>query len=118
MCLEDGAGKYAATQFDDAGFTLTPVQNEQGFVCRVDGKPANDPCVNTPPADAYWGLWWSDGKSGTWTYASSGVGSLKVPAGGSVALSWNGSSTKSVPGATPPANAASSTCSSSSSCSC
>ena len=32
-----------------------------GYVCRVSGKPADDPCVNTPPADAYWGLFWSDG---------------------------------------------------------
>ena len=108
LCLEDGAGKYAATQFANAGFALTRVQQEPGFVCRVEGKPASDPCQSTPPADAYWGLWWSDGKSGSWTYASTGVDSLKVPAGGSVALSWNGSATRSAPGATPPANASSS----------
>ncbi len=38
--------------------------------------PADDPCVNTPPADAYWGLWWSDGTTGKWTYSSLGAASL------------------------------------------
>ena len=54
------------------GFSLTYVQRQPGFVCRINGAPASDPCVNTPPADAYWGLWWSDGKSGSWTYSSVG----------------------------------------------
>ena len=40
---------------------------------------SNDPCVNTAPANAYWGLYWSDGKSGKWNYSSTGVGGLKVP---------------------------------------
>ena len=108
VCDAGGAGKYAAAQFADAGFTLTRVSRQPGFVCRVEGKPAADPCVNTPPADAYWGLWWSDGESGSWSYSSQGVDSLKVPEGGSVALSWNGSSTKSPPGAAPPTHASSS----------
>ena len=36
------------------------------------GARASASCGNTPPADAYWGLFWSDGKSGTWTYSSVG----------------------------------------------
>jgi hypothetical protein len=100
-----GAGQYASARFKDAGFTLTRVQSQPGFVCRVEGKPASDPCQNVPPQDAYWGLWWSDGKSGSWTYASQGVDSLKVPEGGYVAFSWNGGSTKSPPGAAPTAHA-------------
>ena len=39
-----------------------------------------------PPTNAYWGLFWSNGTSGTWAYASEGVDSLSVPAGGSVEL--------------------------------
>jgi hypothetical protein len=101
VCDAGGAGKRAAAQFADAGFALTRVQRQPGFVCRVQGKPASDPCVNTPPADAYWGRWWSDGKSGGWTYATQGVDSLTVPKGGSVALSWNGSASKSAPGVAP-----------------
>ncbi|MCW2844857.1 MAG: hypothetical protein JWN22_2773 [Nocardioides sp.] len=101
VCDTGGAGRSAAAQLTESGFTLTRVQRQPGFICRVNGAPSEDPCVNTPPADAYWGLWWSDGKSGSWSYASQGVDSLKVPEGGYVALSWNGSATRSAPGAAP-----------------
>ena len=89
--------------FVAAGHTLQNV-NGQAFVCRVDGLPTQEQesCARTPPADAYWGLWWSEGQSGSWTYSSQGAYSLDVPEGGSVALSWNGSSTRSAPGASPP----------------
>lgn len=107
-CDAGGAGRTAATQFGDAGYRLTRVQKQPGFVCRVNGAPSSDPCVDTPPADAYWGLWWSDGTSGRWTYSSQGVDSLKVPSGGSVALSWNGSSGQHPPGVAPAKHATSS----------
>jgi hypothetical protein len=100
-CDVNGGGRTAARQFTDVGHELTYVQQQPGFVCRVDGKPADDPCVRTPPSDAYWSLWWSDGKSGTWTYSSEGVGSLTVPEGGYVALSWQGGSDKAPPRASP-----------------
>lgn len=100
-CVADGGGDIAADLFVAAGFPLTYVQRQPGFVCRVSGKPADDPCVSTPPTDAYWGLFWSDGKSGSWSYATTGVGGQRVPAGGYVALSWNGSATRSAPGITP-----------------
>lgn len=100
-CVAGGGGDSAASLFPAAGYALTYVQRTPGFVCRVSGIPADDPCVNTPPADAYWGLWWSDGKSGTWNYATAGAASLHVPEGGYVAFSWNGTSTRSAPGATP-----------------
>jgi hypothetical protein len=113
VCNSSAGGK-AASLFSGAGFSLTYVQRQPGFVCRVDGKPASDPCVNTPPADAYWGLWWSDGKSGTWSYSSLGAGSLNVPDGGYVAFAWQ-SGSKSAPGVpasahaqTPPTSAAAS----------
>ena len=106
-CSPEGGGRTAARLLQDAGHELTFVQRFPGFVCRIDGVPADDPCVNTPPADAYWGLWWSDGKSGTWTYSSLGAGSLDVPAGGYIAMVWDGStgtvrpSTAATPHATP-----------------
>ena len=100
-CDADGGGKAASTVFPDSGFPLTYVQRQPGFVCRVAGAPSSDPCVNTPPASAYWSLWWSDGKSGTWTYSSTGVGSLKVPDGGYVAFSWQGQDGKATPGVAP-----------------
>lgn len=98
-CDASGAGKTADSQLRDVGHTLTYVQRQPGFICRIDGKPANDACINTPPADAYWSLWWSDGTSGKWSYAAQGAGSLKVPDGGYVGLSWQGSGAKSPPGA-------------------
>lgn len=101
-CDPSGGGKAAASVFPAAGFPLTYAQKQPGFVCRVEGKPASDPCVDTPPPDAYWGLWWSDGESGAWTYSSSGVGSLKVPSGGSVAFSWNAGGGTAKPGVAPP----------------
>jgi hypothetical protein len=107
-CDAGGAGKTADAQLKDAGHQLTYVQRQPGFVCRIDGVPADDPCVNTPPADAYWSLWWSDGTSGTWSYSSSGAASLKVPNGGYVGLSWQQGSSKAVPGVAPKAHAASS----------
>ena len=107
-CDADGGGKVASTVFPDSGFPLTYVQRQPGFVCRVAGAPSSDPCVNTPPASAYWSLWWSDGKSGTWSYASTGVGSLTVPDGGYIAFSWQGQDGKAAPGVAPTPRAASS----------
>ncbi len=100
-CVADGGGQKASSLFPAAGFPLSYVQRQPGFVCTVSGQPADDPCVNTPPADAYWGLWWSDGKSGSWTYATTGASGLAVPDGGYVAFSWNGSSARSTPGVSP-----------------
>ncbi len=91
-----GSGKAAAL-FGDAGHTLTRVQRFPGAVCKVDGEPADSSCVNMPPTNAYWGLVWSDGKSGSWVYSSSGVDNLDVPAGGAVALAWQSSSSRRNP---------------------
>jgi hypothetical protein len=103
-CDANGGGEGAARLFSANGFSITYVQRQPGFVCRVNGAPSSDPCVNTPPSDAYWSLWWSDGKSGTWRYSTLGVGSLTVPAGGYVALSWQSGSGPAPPGVKPSAH--------------
>ena len=89
-CVANGAGKSASSLFDGAGFELSYVQNEPGFVCRIDDRPSSsvEACVNTPPDNAYWGLWWSDGTSGDWVYSNYGVGTLKVPDGAYVGWAW------------------------------
>ncbi len=97
-CDPDGAGRTAASSFTGVGHSLTYVTTEPGFVCQVDSSPSSD-CSRTPPSSAYWALWWSDGTSGTWTYSSRGVNSLKVPAGGFVAFVFGNG--KSAPGVTP-----------------
>lgn len=107
VCVGDGAGQDAWSLFDTAGLPLTPAQRQPGFVCRVAGVPTSDPCVNTSPSNAYWGLWWSDGNAGSgWIYSSLGASSLKIPAGGLVAFSWdetNGDATPSASSTRPAA---------------
>jgi hypothetical protein len=94
---DDGAALFAA-----AGHTLERVQRFPGAVCKVDNQPESAGCVNMPPTNAYWGLFWSNGTSGSWVYASEGVDSLSVPAGGSVAFAWQASSSRRNPAAAPP----------------
>lgn len=96
-CVPGGGGKYAASVFGSAGVGM---QYAQGFVCRVNGKPDDDPCTDAPPVNAYWSLWRSSG-NGSWAYAQRGVGSLKLAAGDWVAWSWNGSNGQVQPGVNP-----------------
>ncbi len=100
-CAPDGGGKSASAVFDSVGVTISYATRQPGFVCRVNSVPASDPCVNASPADAYWGLWWSDGTSSSWTFSSSGVGGVVVPPGGSVGWAWQQG--RSAGGAVPPA---------------
>lgn len=98
----DADGGNAASNLTDAGFPLTFASNDPTFVCRVTGVPAADPCTDTPPSNAYWSLWWSDGRTGTWKYASLGVNGLKVPAGGYVAFAWHQGGGRAAPPAVTP----------------
>ncbi len=101
VCVSGGGGDAASSLFPAAGFTLNYASRQPGFVCRVQGKPASDPCVNTAPADAFWGLWWSDGDASSWTFSSLGAASLKIPNGGMVAFSWDAESGTAPPSASP-----------------
>lgn len=92
-----GSG-IASGLFGQAGYGFDYVQRQPGFVCRVNGKPAADPCVNTPPSTAYWGLFWSDGRSGVWSYSTTGVQSLRIPNGGYVGFAWQGQAGQVKPG--------------------
>lgn len=97
-CVTDKAGDSAFAAFDSAGFKLnvnTP--GNGGYVCQLNGKPTG---CTPPDGNNYWALWWSDGKSGSWSYSSLGVTSLTicdtkgepagcVPSGGYVAFSWD-----------------------------
>ncbi|MGY2875549.1 hypothetical protein ACVW00_002739 [Marmoricola sp. URHA0025 HA25] len=97
----DASGnRNAARAFENTGHHLSYAQRQPGFVCKVDGVPTSDPCFNTSPADAYWGLYWSDGTSG-WKYSSVAVGSLTVPAGATVAFSWQNGGDADLPGTAP-----------------
>jgi len=100
-CDPGGAGRSGDKVFPAAGFGLTYAQREPGFVCRVRNAPQSAQCVNASPTNAYWGLYWSDGKSGKWTYSSSGVAGTSVPNGGFLAFSWQNGGSADPPGAAP-----------------
>jgi hypothetical protein len=68
-----------------AGFTVTGTTRwGLAFVCRINGKPtpAQDPCVNTPPASAYWSYWHA-APGAAWSYSTLGASSYN-PAQGTV----------------------------------
>jgi hypothetical protein len=63
-----------------AGVAYQTAQRFPGFVCRIAGQPANDPCVNASPASAYWSYWIA-APGGSWCYSTFGAGSRRPPAG-------------------------------------
>lgn len=93
------AGLTGAGALEDAGFTLTRVQTQPGFICRINGAPANDPCVRTPPATAYWSYWHAP-LGGDWTYSNWGADNRTAPAGTVEAWAFGDSAR---PGAVPDA---------------
>lgn len=62
------------------GLEYTPTQRFPGFLCRIEGLPADDPCANTPPPDAYWGYWRAE-RGGGWTYSQHGPATTNPPPG-------------------------------------
>lgn len=100
-CDRDGGGKAAVEVFRDAGYTLEYSQQPgmNGYVCKVQRKPSDRDCA---ASDSFWSLWWSDGESGRWVFASRGVGSLEVPDGGYVAWAWHEGAGRAEPPAVVP----------------
>lgn len=101
-CVPDGAGRIARSLFESVGISMRDTTKFPGLVCLVDGLPSPNPaCVMAPPGNAFWGLYWSNGRDGKWIFSSIGVDGLSVPDGGSVAWAWQGGA-KSPPSFTPP----------------
>ncbi|PWN00957.1 hypothetical protein DJ010_21115 [Nocardioides silvaticus] len=100
-CDQDGGDRSAAEVFRDAGYTLEYSQQPgmNGYVCKVQGKPADGDCASN---DSFWSLWWSDGESGRWVFSNRGVGSLEVPDGGYVAWAWHEGAGQAAPPAVVP----------------
>ncbi|MEU7480786.1 hypothetical protein AB0A63_32760 [Lentzea sp. NPDC042327] len=67
-----------------AGFSYAYASRQQGFVCRINGRPGTDTdrCVTTSPATAYWSYWHAP-PGGSWSYSNQGAATY-VPARGSV----------------------------------
>ncbi len=68
-----------------AGFAQREALRSSGFLCRigldeVGLKPADDPCVDPSPANAYWSYWHAD-RGGSWVYGDLGAANRTPPAG-------------------------------------
>lgn len=100
-CVPGGGGNTAAENFVAAGFPLTQVQRQPGFVCRISGVPQNQKCVNTPPTNNYWGLFTANGKGGGWSYATLGAYSLDVGNGEFVAFAFQSTGDRRYPAMAP-----------------
>ena len=105
-CDPSAEGQRARAILVDAGYSVAMATKSPGFLCRVNGLPADDPCVDAAPADRYWSVWWADGQGGSWVYSARGVDSLRVPEGGYLALAWHQGSGRSQPPATAPVSRA------------
>ncbi|MBA2388794.1 MAG: hypothetical protein H0V67_00950, partial [Geodermatophilaceae bacterium] len=97
-CAGDPTNGLSA--LSQAGFAVALVTG-QAFVCRIDGVPASDPCVRTPPETAYWSYWQAPPGASSWTYGGQGAGSTQ-PADGATEGWAFGAGTP--PGAAPPVN--------------
>jgi hypothetical protein len=79
-----GAPPTGLAALAGAGLTVEQASSMPGFVCRIDGRPtaAEEACLTTPPADAYWAYWRAE-RGGSWAYNQVGPASTR-PAEGSV----------------------------------
>ncbi|MFJ4007317.1 hypothetical protein ACIPWL_28210 [Streptomyces sp. NPDC090023] len=76
----------------NGGFTTAGTQHDgPAFICRIGNPafntgtqyptPAQDACVRTPPASAYWSYWIAPAGQTTWTYSPLGAMGDKPKAG-------------------------------------
>ena len=100
VCVAGGDGDNARQVTEAGGFPVEYLSNGQPFVCRIAGRPEGDVCGRTPPADAYWGLFWSDG-SGGWKYSSQGAEGLTLRNGWSVGWRFQDGGAQDLPSAPP-----------------
>lgn len=82
-----------------AGIDYREALRSAGFVCRINNKPANDPCVNASPTNAYWSYWLAV-RGGQWCYSGVGAATLD-PVEGTV-QGWSFSLNRSAGTAPPP----------------
>ncbi|MEI5100607.1 hypothetical protein RB200_21390 [Streptomyces sp. PmtG] len=78
-----GSQETGLAALKDAGFRITGTNRwGESFICRLEGKPGADrePCVDTPPAKAYWSYWHAS-NGGRWTYSQYGATYRTPPKG-------------------------------------
>ncbi len=95
------SGFDALTQ---AGIAYDTAIRSPGFLCRIAGKPASDPCIDTSPASAHWSYWLAE-RGGQWCYSNLGAGNRRPPAGTVEGWSFSegsGAASARPPGIEPP----------------
>ncbi|WP_030675375.1 hypothetical protein [Streptomyces sp. NRRL B-1347] len=78
-----GSQRTGLAALKDAGIRVTGTNRwGESFICRLEGKPGVDrePCVDTPPAKAYWSYWHASA-GGRWTYSQYGATYRTPPKG-------------------------------------
>lgn len=90
-----------AAALSGAGFGYTYAARQPGFVCRINGLPADDPCVTTSPPTAHWSYWHAQ-PGGSWTYSGAGASGRDPAPGGVEGWAFGAGAPPSVP---PPAPA-------------
>lgn len=83
-----------------AGFGWSPVSSQPGMVCRIDGRPSNQSCASSPPANAYWAYFRAN-RGGDWRYSA--VGAAAAPIAGGVEGWVFSTGSKNPPAMNPPA---------------
>lgn len=87
-----------------AGIAYDTAIRSSGFLCRIAGKPASDPCIDTSPASAHWSYWLAE-RGGQWCYSNLGAGNRRPPAGTVEGWSFSegsGATSARPPGTEPP----------------
>jgi hypothetical protein len=107
----------AYTLLNQGGWQTTGTEHDgPGFVCRIGYSgyhggtqyptPSQEPCVLTPPTNAYWAFWYASPGQTTWSYSQTGAMAIN-PEPGSVELwvfggtSSGGTSGSAVPAVSP-----------------
>ncbi len=80
-CAPTG-GATGLAVLDAAGVSWEGTRRFPGMVCRIAGLPSAgaEPCVNAPPANAYWSYWMAP-RGGSWCYSALGPGNRTPPLG-------------------------------------
>jgi hypothetical protein len=94
-CAVQLSTEYAAMHA--AGFTTAGDGTDgPAFVCRIDDDPppSVQPCLTTPPADAYWSFWYADAGQDNWTYSEQGAMDFEPQPGSVTAWIFGSTSTR------------------------
>jgi hypothetical protein len=91
-----GTPATGVAALQQAGFTPAGTTTYGlAFICRINNKPspAQQACITTPPANAYWAYYHANKGATTWAYTTQGASTYK-PAQGSIEAWAFGNSAK------------------------